>query len=287
MTNKKNRENARHSTGPRTAAGKSRASRNATTHGFFARELMLNDEETRQLETIRRALHAQLRPKTPLQVIKFALIAVLMGRCRLGLRLEMRYIARALGQDSAQQAQPDQSEEPVAVRSEWYLSGKQGLREGMRLLEAVKREFLNLGRIDERWHAPLDKAFGPQLRQLLTQWMPSNKPAFLLAEALIMHADTYKMPLPPSLVGEQGSAEDGGNDPKVILDPEQNKKMVVKLFEQQESVLSDLWRSAEQRASASAREQNGAMDPPRYFSTACRDLDRAIKEYINLKKQKL
>ncbi len=224
MTNKTNRENAKHSTGPRTAAGKSRASRNATTHGFFARELALNDEETRQLETIRRALHAQLRPKTPLQVIKFGLIAVLMARCKLGLRLEMRYIARALGQDSAQQAQPDQSEEPVAVRSEWYLSGKQGLREGMSLLEDVKREFLNLGRIDEGWHAPLDTAFGPQLRQLLTQWMRSNKPAFLLAQALIMHADTYKMPLPPSLVGEQGSAEDGGNEPKVILDPEQSKK---------------------------------------------------------------
>jgi hypothetical protein len=29
---------------------------------------------------------------------------------------------------------------------------------------------------------------------------------------------------PPSLVGEQGSAEDGGNKPKVILDPEQSNK---------------------------------------------------------------
>jgi hypothetical protein len=286
MTNKKNRENAEHSTGPRTAAGKLRASRNATTHGFFARELVLNDEETRQLETIRRALHVELCPETVLQFIKLVLIVVLIGRCKLGLRLEMRYIARVLGQDSAQQAQPDKPEGPIAV-SEWYLSGKQGLRESMRLLKAVKQEFLNLGHVDERWHAPLDQAFGPQLRQVLTQWMPSNEPAFLLAKTLIMQADTYKMPLPPSLVGEQGSTEDGGNKPKVILDPEQSKQMVVKLFELEESVLSDLWRSAEQRASASAREQNGAMDPPRYFSTACRDLDRAIKEYMDLKKQKL
>ena len=64
--------------------------------------------------------------------------------------------------------------------------------------------------------------------------------------------------------------------------------MVVKLFEQEESMLSDLWKSAEQSASGSARAQNDAVDyAPRYFSTACRDLDRAVDRFMYLKKNKL
>jgi hypothetical protein len=84
-----NRENGRKSPGPRTPAGKSNARRNAITHGFFAQELVMNDEERRQFEVLRRTLHPQLLPKTVLQDVGFSEILSCIGRCRLAFRQEI------------------------------------------------------------------------------------------------------------------------------------------------------------------------------------------------------
>jgi len=76
--------------------------------------------------------------------------------------------------------------------------------------------------------------------------------------------------------------------PKFIPDPNQSTQMVLKLLELEESMLSDLWRSVEQRASDAAKAQNDAVDfTPRYFSAACRDLHRAINHCMYLKKNHL
>jgi hypothetical protein len=53
-------------------------------------------------------------------------------------------------------------------------------------------------------------------------------------------------------------------------------------------MLSELWQSSERRAVNSARERTDAADfAPRYFSTACRDLHRAIDRYMELKKNNI
>jgi len=65
-------------------------------HGFFAREFVLNDKETRQLETIRRSLHSQLAPNAVMQGLKFGGNHVCIGRRRLGLRVDMCYVNRVL-----------------------------------------------------------------------------------------------------------------------------------------------------------------------------------------------
>jgi hypothetical protein len=190
----------------------------------------------------------------------------------------MRYISRLLGQDSSPQVQPDQTA-VARGRFEWYLSGKEELRAAMRLLNETKQQFLSLGRIDERWYVPLDNVFGPQFRELLTKWMPSNPTAVMLANQLTRHAKTFRSPLPPPFDQERSSAEEGGNKAEVILDPQQSKQMVVKLFEVQQSMLSDRWRSAEQRASSAAREQNDASDPPRQLQRGVprpRSCDRSL-----------
>lgn len=168
------------------------------------------------------------------------------------------------------------------VHAEWYLSGKQPLKDGLRLVESVKQDFANVGRIDEKWHDSLDKAFGAQFWHELTQWTPSNPDAAMAADQISMFSRTYNMEM-PRLDGNSGYS----NEPKVILDQNQSKQMVVKLLEMQKSVLCDLWSSAEQRNSSSAREQSGALDPPRHFSAACRDLDRAFERYLYLNKNKL
>jgi hypothetical protein len=280
-----NRANAKKSAGPRTSAGKLIARRNATTHGFFAQELALNDEEKREFETLRRTLHLQLSPETVLQDVAFAGVLSCIGRCKLALRMEMRQVSRALGDGSAQSAHGDRSEVPVCT--EWYLSGKQGLREGLGLLEALKQEFLTIGRIDERWNFLIDQAFGPRLRLLLTDWIPSHPDAALLANHLIMHSRTFHQPLPVS-EQERNSVADGRSEPKLVLDPDQSKQMVIKLLDLEMAVLCDLRKSSERLASDSERAQNQAVDfTPRYFTTACRDLHRAVAWYTHLRKEKL
>ena len=74
----------------------------------------------------------------------------------------------------------------------------------------------------------------------------------------------------------------------MIVDPEQSQQMVLKLLELEESLLLDLWKSSEQRISDASRVQTAAADfAPRYFTTTCRDLHRAVAWYKELKKDGL
>ena len=57
-----NRENARHSTGPRTPQGKATVARNALKHGLLARDLTLPIEEQKQVESVFDAFVDDLRP---------------------------------------------------------------------------------------------------------------------------------------------------------------------------------------------------------------------------------
>ena len=270
--------NADQSTGPRTDLGKRRASLSAITHGFFARELTLNDNEKPQFEALSRSLRSQLPPTTPLQEVAFEEVLSCTVRCKLALRMEMRRVNRTLDDRSRQRGQLDLAE---AASTEWYTSGRQGLRDGIRLLEAVKQDVLNLGRIDEKWNVLLDQAFGPMLREQLTHWMPSNKAAVMAAHQLTLFAKTYNMPL-PSLDQDRVDRE---NQPQFVLDPEQSQQMVIKLLDVEMRFLSDLWKSSEQRASDSDRAQNQLDFVPRYFPGACRDLHRAVEWYMKLKKE--
>ena len=58
-----NRRNARRSTGPRTAEGKSRAARNATTHGVFCREVVLPGEDADRFRETRAEYIRALKPQ--------------------------------------------------------------------------------------------------------------------------------------------------------------------------------------------------------------------------------
>jgi hypothetical protein len=57
-----NRLNARKSTGPRTAAGKERASRNALKHGLLAREAVIAGEDPEEFDLYREGMLAELAP---------------------------------------------------------------------------------------------------------------------------------------------------------------------------------------------------------------------------------
>jgi hypothetical protein len=62
-----NRENARHSTGPKTPEGKGRSSANAVRHGLLARQIVLPIEDRAQYLELLAALEAEHQPEGPLE----------------------------------------------------------------------------------------------------------------------------------------------------------------------------------------------------------------------------
>jgi hypothetical protein len=62
-----NRQNAQHSTGPRTPEGRARSSRNAVRLGLFSTNNCVQPHETEEYETLVIALWNDMRPQSPLQ----------------------------------------------------------------------------------------------------------------------------------------------------------------------------------------------------------------------------
>jgi len=64
-----NRRNAKKSSGPRTAEGKRRSSRNAISHGLFCNDLVLKGESQELFEEMRNRLLVELSPQTLLELM--------------------------------------------------------------------------------------------------------------------------------------------------------------------------------------------------------------------------
>jgi hypothetical protein len=62
-----NQQNAKHSTGPRTAEGKKRSSQNALKHGFFSTDPLIRGEDPDKFLQHGAELYHSLAPMTPLQ----------------------------------------------------------------------------------------------------------------------------------------------------------------------------------------------------------------------------
>src|SRR6266446_7484017 len=64
-----NRQNAKHSTGPRTPEGKSKSSKNALKHGLTAVELVLPTESQEEFDEHAAELRDEHHPSTPTEHI--------------------------------------------------------------------------------------------------------------------------------------------------------------------------------------------------------------------------
>ena len=64
-----NRSNAKLSTGPKSAAGKSLVAKNALKHGVFSKQLVLDDESKEEFEEVRREFYEQFKPEGFLEVL--------------------------------------------------------------------------------------------------------------------------------------------------------------------------------------------------------------------------
>ena len=89
-----NKANALVSTGPRTAAGKAVSSRNATKHGLLSSQVVLENEDRQELDSLRRDLAAQLSPVGALE--ELLVDRIVEGFWRLG---RAARVERALMED--------------------------------------------------------------------------------------------------------------------------------------------------------------------------------------------
>jgi hypothetical protein len=192
------------------------------------------------------------------------------------MRLEMRRIHALFDTPIAGEVQ---SASPPEI-ARWYGAGRRELRDAIRFLETVKQDFANSGHIREELKRDLDKAFGVEFRESLTEWMSMSLDATYLAHHVAAHEEIFGKGL-PSPNNKEGM--------KVILDPNQGHQMGCKLIDQQLRHLRDLQIVSNHMLSEVSEAENaGAVDfAPRYFGTASQDLHRAVDWFISLKEHNM
>jgi hypothetical protein len=159
----------------------------------------------------------------------------------------------------------------------WFGSGRRALNDGIHILETLEQDVRKSGRVDEEWKEHLDRAFGVEFYESLMKWPTMSIDALCLADHLVRHRATFP---------KSGSGETYKEVAKLSLDPAQNLNMVSKLIDQLLRFLRDLSRSWEARGSA--ENQVGSTDvAPRYFTTASRELQRAVDWFDHLKERNL
>jgi hypothetical protein len=83
-----NRLNAQKSTGPRTAEGKEKASKNALKHGLLAREAVIQGEDPGEFELYRERMLEELAPAGPVEAMLAERVVGLSWRLRRAERLQ-------------------------------------------------------------------------------------------------------------------------------------------------------------------------------------------------------
>jgi len=118
-----NRRNSRKSTGPNTAAGKKRVSKNAIRHGFYSKWLLVQHpdgkEDRAEYDDLYLGVREHYQPVGWLEEFRVEEIALLSWRRRRPLRWESGMIAKALATHSynLQESKTSGLEEPEAVPS--------------------------------------------------------------------------------------------------------------------------------------------------------------------------
>jgi hypothetical protein len=89
-----NRDNAQHSTGPRTAEGKQASSRNSTRHGLTGSQIVIPGEDPIAYEDMRQDLHRSHRPGNETERILVDQIAANAWRLARAQRIETAYLRK-------------------------------------------------------------------------------------------------------------------------------------------------------------------------------------------------
>ena len=276
-----NKNNATRSPGPTTKLGKERSKRNATKHGVLALELVVNETDKPEFEALRRDLYDQLSPATTLQNIGFQRILSSIWRSKLALRLEGKRILASFHYF-------DQSENPVEedpsaegfLPTKWYGTSGADLRAAIRFLSHLSKGVEENGcRHAEELKTDIVRLFDENFYALITRWAPMNISTAQLADMLTGHAETFNLPLPEAdLLKDQG-----------VVDPALSLQMSVKIINLMQQALEGLARVSNLGADGAGPERHATVLDlaARYYTTATRDLERAVAWYQDLREQRL
>jgi hypothetical protein len=270
---KANRTNAQKSTGPKTPTGKRYSSQNAVKHGFFARNPSLSDAEKEEFETLVAQLEKDRPPKTTLQCLALRDIAWCMWRRGIALALEARSTETLMEQ--TEKTETVVSETPVKPAA-FYAESPFDLRTGISWMKSVLEDFRTNQIVREEWKPTLQVLFGPRFFPSLTDWKYVDVLDVRLANMMRTKSNNWNMQLPEPLRGYEKTP--------LVGDPVQNQHLTEKLLEFQLRHMQDLLSTWQQRAEANSVANPRIADfSPRYYTTATRDLHRAVEWYWRLK----
>ena len=240
-------------------------------------ELIVSDAERPEFEDLQRDLSSQHQPDTALQRIGLELMLCCAWRNKLAIREEMRRLTAVLDIPRAEEAR---SGGPIgsAAMVKWFGSSRTELKEGIHMLEVLEEEVASKGRVPEEWKEHLDRAFGVEFYESLMEWPTISIDTIYLADHLKKMAEKF---------GSRGSTDHLKEVPQLSLDPAQNLNMVYKLVDQLLRFLRDLARNWEERGTTGLPLVGQPALISCYFTTATRDLHRAVEWYRYLKEHNL
>ncbi len=276
-----NQNNSKKSPGPTTNVGKQRSKRNATKHGVLAVELVVDEQDKLEFETLRSDLRDQLAPATPLQNIGFERILGSIWRSKLAVRLDAKRLKVTFDQFEQRQNLPQKDAPPENILpTQWYGASGADLRTAIQLLSRLRQDVESNGWIHaDDWKPSVIRAFGEEFFSLLTDWVPMNVDAIHMARMVVDHAERYNLPLRPA----------GPEKNQLIVDPNLSWQLGIKLIDLTRQHLESLARIGKLNAEGNGQEHRAsALElATRYFTSATRELERSVEWYQFLKGQGL
>ncbi len=132
----------------------------------------------------------------------------------------------------------------------------------------------------EEWREPLTKIFGGEFYGTLSDWSVQDVAAIYLAEHIAEHSKRFDIPHPALQIE--------GNTDRKVGDPRSRWEMMVKIVDLKLQQLSDFRLLIEGRGAGGDSQSAASVDAgSRYFTTAGRDLERAVAWYEYIKQQGL
>lgn len=275
-----NKRNAQKGKGPKNQASKKHVRLNALKHGLFAKELIIKEQDKPEYDALQTMLHRQYAPSTAMQQIGFQRILCCGWRFKLAIRIEMRRLNAHL--DLRSESGPlVEGMEAQAEAQRWYLWDRADLRAAAKMLLALRADIEANGWIHaEQWKEPLTKIFSGEFYNLLSDFSPGSIEVIHLAEHLKEHEKLFGGHLPELKLGD--------SDRKVVVDPRSRWQMMVKIVDLKLQQLNEFRLLLDGRGMGGDSQSAASVDVgSRYFTTAGRDLERAVAWYEYIKQQGL
>ncbi len=129
-----NKQNAQHSTGPRTEPGKLASSSNAFKHGLYSKQLILPGEDPAELDALRNDLRSEHQPGTTTEEILVNELAEHYWR----LRRMRKYEARAMATGTLEELEKSLALLPIIQRT--MASAERGFHKALATLRQLQKD---------------------------------------------------------------------------------------------------------------------------------------------------